>query len=440
MARDLQVEEGAELRLPCQPPEGFPAPTIYWEKDGATLINDDYFVIEPSGDLVIEQAGREDAGSYVCLASNNGADGARRDAPISVHVTRRAVVIDRRVAAEVPPALVESFMLDAATGLVHWRPLADAAGYVVRVTANNGVEVTNISVEADVTQVKLHSLDPGLKYRVQVAALYGGGGGSQGGLASGQFSAPRLLSAKTHEVILVDAGNGAAGTSSSTVEEIPLKVWAIAMAVVILVTLTIVLAAALLCYKSRRYAGVVTATARHADCADYYDTRHAGGSHYGWLDGRWGGGAAEDGLEEGDGDSPTTSFRSNNRLLQLSGSAGQYDYAVPNLMLAGGSGGKGQYGAGSGQYRPGSGGKGQYTAGSGGKGQYTAGSDGKGQYGGSGSNHYASNTILKPAYYEPLNARRGGCQLAENRPGNMSFDSDYKTPLDSGNSGQQQRR
>ena len=85
----------------------------------------------------------------------------------------------------------------------------------------------------------------------------------------------------------------------------------------------------------------------------------------------------------------------------------QYDYAVPALVMAAGSGGKCQYGGGSG---------------------------GKGQYGGgsSGSNHYASNTILKPAYYEPLNARR--CQLAESnsRPANLSFDSDYKTPLDSG--------
>ena len=400
MAREIQVEEGAELRLPCQPPEGHPAPTTYWEKDGATLINDDYFVIEPAGDLVIDQAGLEDVGSYVCVASNGG-DATRRDAPITVRVTRRAVVIDRRVAAEIPPTVVEAFMLDAVTGLVHWRPLPDAGGYVVRVSASNGVEVTNISVEADVSQVKLHSLDPALSYRVQVAGLYGGGNGQGGPGASGQFSAPRQLSAKTHEVILVD-NSGVGGGS----EEIPLKVWAIAMAVVILVTLTIVLAAALLCYKSRR--GV---TGRH-DCNDFYDTRHhaGGGSHYGWLDGRWGG--AEDGHD--DGDSPTTSFRSNNRLLQMGGGGGgssagqqQYDYAVPALVMAAGSGGKCQYGGSSG---------------------------GKGQYGGgsSGSNHYASNTILKPAYYEPLNARR--CQLAESnsRPANLSFDSDYKTPLDSG--------
>jgi hypothetical protein len=410
------VEEGAELRLPCQPPEGYPAPTIYWEKDGATLINDDYFVIESSGDLIIEQAGREDAGSYVCLASNGG-EATRRDVPISVHVTRRAVIIDHRVAAEIPPTIVESYMLDTVTGLVHWRPLADAAGYVIRVTANNGVEVTNISVEADVTQVKLHSLDPSLTYRVAVAGLYGGGGGV--GLASGHFSVPRQLSPKTHEVILVDSGSTAAA------EEIPLKVWAIAMAVVILVTLTIVLSAALLCYKSRRY-GVVAGGGRHVDCGDYYDARHGGGgSHYGWLDGRWGGGP-EDGRD--DGDSPTTSFRSNNRLLQLGcGSSGgseatvaaQYDYAVPSLMLAG------------------SGGKGHCRAGSGGKGQY--GSGGKGQYGGSGSNHYASNTILKPAYYEPLNARRG-CQLGTDKPANLSFDSDYKTPLESSSQQQQQLR
>jgi len=65
-----------------------------------TLVSDDYFVIEESGDLLIAEAGVEDTGSYVCLASN--ADTTRRDSPISVKVARRAVVIERKVVPEIP--------------------------------------------------------------------------------------------------------------------------------------------------------------------------------------------------------------------------------------------------------------------------------------------------------------------------------------------------
>ena len=158
-----------------------------------------------------------------------------------------------------------------------------------------------------------------------------------------------------------------AGISIGT-EEIPIKIWAIAMAIVIIVTLTIVMAAALLCYKTKKYQG----TARHSPAC----------SEYGVVRGGWdrrGGGAA--GQPLWDDNSPTTSFRSQNRLLQ---GGGGYEYAVP--------------GGGAVQY--------QYS-------------------GGGGSNHYASNTILKPAYYEPLN-------LKHIDTSNSSFESEYKTPLEAG--------
>ena len=203
---------------------------MYWEKDGMTLINDDYFMIEEGGALLIPEAGVEDAGSYVCLAS--GADATRRDTPIRVTVARRAVVIDRSVAMDAPE-ISESYMLDSVTGLVHWSPLEGATGYTVQLTANNE-HVTNITVEEDVTQVKLHSLDPALVYSVQVAAVYGD--------VTGRYSRPRQLSYRTHEVVLVN-----------NTDEIPVKVWAIAMAIVIVVTLTIVMAAALLCYRTKKF-------------------------------------------------------------------------------------------------------------------------------------------------------------------------------------------
>jgi len=331
--RNIEVGEGDILRISCKPPEGNPKPKIYWEKDGMTLINDDFFIIEENGDLLIAEAGVEDTGSYVCLASS--ADQTRRDQPVRVKVVRQAVVIQKRVTPSIPE-ISESHMLDAVTGLVHWLPLKDVTGYTVLVTAS-GEQVTNISVEHDVSQIKLHSLDPSQVYSVQVAGIYGD--------THGGYSTPRQLAYKTHEVVLVNN------------EEIPIKVWAIAMAIVIIVTLTIVMAAALLCYKTKKFRN---SSSRHSNaCSEYGVPRTMN-----W-DRPW------------DDHSPTTSFRSQNRLLQ---GGGAYEYAVPNQP----------------------------------------------QYSG-GSNHYASNTILKPAYYEPLNLNLHS-HLVDTS--NSSFESEYKSPLD----------
>ena len=160
-ARSIEAAEGEELRLHCAAPEGNPAPSIYWERDGETLLKDDFFRVEKNGDLVIPSAGLEDAGGYVCAASSAGV--TRRDAEIRVRVTRRrrpkqepAVVIDR-VVVPTAPVISEAYMLDSSTGLVHWSRLEDVEGYTVMLASEAGVkEVTNISVEQDVNQVKLH--------------------------------------------------------------------------------------------------------------------------------------------------------------------------------------------------------------------------------------------------------------------------------------------
>jgi len=328
--RSLEVSEGEELRLKCLAPEGNPTPSIYWERDGLTLLKDDFFRIDPSGDLVIPSAGVEDAGGYVCLASS--ADTTRRDAVIRVKVARKAAVVIDRVVVPETPVISEAVMVDTTTGLVHWGVLDDVTGYTLMLTADGDRDVTNISVEHDVNQIKLHSLDPSRVYSVQVAGVYGHS-------AIGPYSAARLLTFKTHEVVLVNN------------EEIPLKVWAIAMAIVIIVTLTIVMAAALLCYKTKK----LRSRSSHT-CSEY--GVGTAGRNVTW-DRRW------------DEHSPTTSFRSENRLLQ-----GGYEYAIPTHQV---------------------------------------------QY--SGSNHYASNTILKPSYYEPLNLKMVDTS-------NSSFESEYKTPLD----------
>ena len=166
--RQLEVEEGQPLLVQCRPPEGNPPPKVYWEKDGHTLVNDDYFVIKQNGDLFIPEAGIEDGGSYVCLASNS--DVTRRDLPVTVKVARRVVEIRQEIIPAIP-RISDAYMVDPVTGIVHWTAVGEhVTGYIILLTANSAA-VTNITVEADVTQIKLHSLDPGLAYSVQVIYL-----------------------------------------------------------------------------------------------------------------------------------------------------------------------------------------------------------------------------------------------------------------------------
>jgi len=398
VARHIEVTEGDILRIACKPPEGNPSPRVSWEKDGQPLVADDFFIVEENGDLLIAEAGVEDTGAYTCVASSAGA--ARRDQNVKVIVTRRAaVVIDQPLVPGVPE-IAEASMLDAVTGLVQWLPLAHVAGYTVLLTANSE-QVTNITVEHDVTQIKLHSLDPSLAYSVQVAGIYGDGKLRQ----LGAYSQPaRQLSYKTHEVVLVNSTAGAA-----TDEEIPIKIWAIAMAIVIIVTLTIVMAAALLCYKTNKFR-----SSRHSQggCSsasgEYGVVGSGGGGFLPWADPHHphthhnssSHQQHHNSHRSWDDNSPTTSFRSQNRLLlQNNNAAGLgYDYAVPP-----------QHHRGQQQHH-------YSTGGSGGSGS---------------SNHYASNTILKASYYEPLNMNNSG------DTSNSSFESDYKTPHETG--GQQYR-
>ena len=196
---------------------------------------------------------------------------------------------------------------------------------------------------------------------------------------------------KTHEVVLVN--NDVNG-------EIPVKVWAIAMAIVIIVTLTIVMAAALLCYKTKKFG-----SSRHStSCSEYgvrnitWDRRPNVSAGLLGTNGTAGSGGWDD-------TSPTTSFRSQNRLLntahqecasgvRLEVGANGYEYAVPSHHLTHHLLHPIHYG------------------------------DGRGGGGSGGSNHYASNTILKPAYYEPLNL------VQHVTSSDSSFESEYKTPLD----------
>ncbi|KAL2089466.1 hypothetical protein ACEWY4_014154 [Coilia grayii] len=69
--REQWVVEHSPVQLACVA-EGVPQPSLVWEKDGTTLGDGSgEYTILPSGELAIDSAQPEDAGSYTCIATNS---------------------------------------------------------------------------------------------------------------------------------------------------------------------------------------------------------------------------------------------------------------------------------------------------------------------------------------------------------------------------------
>ncbi|XP_038047943.1 roundabout homolog 1-like isoform X2 [Patiria miniata] len=82
-----EAEAGEPVVLECQPPRGYPEPTVTWSKDGEDVIVDgDRVKVLQDGNLMISQSRASDAGSYVCTASNQM--GSRSTEP--AHLTVKA--------------------------------------------------------------------------------------------------------------------------------------------------------------------------------------------------------------------------------------------------------------------------------------------------------------------------------------------------------------
>ncbi|XP_053178575.1 hemicentin-1 [Scomber japonicus] len=68
--QDVAVVENSQAQLVCVA-DGVPQPTLSWEKDGNHLSESTgEYTILPSGELVIDIAQLDDAGSYTCVATN----------------------------------------------------------------------------------------------------------------------------------------------------------------------------------------------------------------------------------------------------------------------------------------------------------------------------------------------------------------------------------
>ncbi|XP_005733181.1 hemicentin-1 isoform X1 [Pundamilia nyererei] len=69
--QEVVVVENSQVQLVCLA-EGVPQPKLSWEKDGSPVSESaGEYTILPSGELVIDSAQPEDAGSYTCVATNS---------------------------------------------------------------------------------------------------------------------------------------------------------------------------------------------------------------------------------------------------------------------------------------------------------------------------------------------------------------------------------
>jgi len=87
---DTDVVAGDRATLDCRAPRGEPEPRLRWLKDGGRLRTSERVTTDvQGGTLTISDAGRDDAGSYVCVASNVA--GERRSAPAQIRIRGRAI-------------------------------------------------------------------------------------------------------------------------------------------------------------------------------------------------------------------------------------------------------------------------------------------------------------------------------------------------------------
>uniref|UniRef100_A0A8C9DLV3 Hemicentin-1 n=1 Tax=Prolemur simus TaxID=1328070 RepID=A0A8C9DLV3_PROSS len=79
------VNENSQAILPCVA-DGIPTPAINWKKDNVPLTNlVGKYTAEPYGELVLENVGLEDSGTYTCVANNDAGEDTHT-VSLTVHV------------------------------------------------------------------------------------------------------------------------------------------------------------------------------------------------------------------------------------------------------------------------------------------------------------------------------------------------------------------
>lgn len=74
LPQNTEVGAGMDVTLGCKPPRGEPEPRVRWLRGEQVVQPSDRVTIDDQGSLIIQEAKKEDAGVYVCMAYNVGGE------------------------------------------------------------------------------------------------------------------------------------------------------------------------------------------------------------------------------------------------------------------------------------------------------------------------------------------------------------------------------
>ena len=229
----VRVSPGSPVTLPCRTTTSWRR--ILWYKDGSVLDTvgyQDRFLMLPDGSLFFLSTTDTDSGSYYCAVVSEGIEYKSDTAVLTV--------ADQDEDIQKIPYIEEiSITVLSDSVLVEWESYPKAEGYMVQFMISDAEEATkNITVEKDVTSVKLENILPNTEYLIRVSAV------NIDEEVSATYEPQHLYLSKYSSV--------------SHEDNIPPILWIVSLTVVVIITILTILAVAVIIIKIKTFKHVNT--------------------------------------------------------------------------------------------------------------------------------------------------------------------------------------
>jgi len=229
----VKVSPGSPVTLSCRTNTSWRR--ILWSKDGSVLDTEGYqdrFLMLPDGSLFFLSTTETDSGSYYCTVISEGIEYSSDTALLTV-ADHDDDDQDIHEAKDV------SVTVSSDSVLVEWEYNAKAEGYILEVMTSDAKEsLKNISVEKDMTAIKLENIHSNTDYFISVSAVN----------IEGEIFAkyqPQHLYLSEY-------------TSGSHDDSIHPVLWIVSLTVVVVITILTILAAAVIILKIKTFNHVNT--------------------------------------------------------------------------------------------------------------------------------------------------------------------------------------
>lgn len=159
----LNVTEGSNIVLPCQPPYSRPKPKIMFRINGTSIVdhNTDHYQILPSGNLQIINITTKDQGHYQCMAHNALRNRTRSASHVIYLQVLNTIVPNQEPAVIMPTAKVHALVGQdvvlecSAVGnpqpVITWEKYGGKMNYGRSITKHGNLHLRNITMEDEGT-------------------------------------------------------------------------------------------------------------------------------------------------------------------------------------------------------------------------------------------------------------------------------------------------